>query len=309
VSRSDSGGSDKWQSISLPERTAGRALSLWDLMNDFNLWDFGNIIAELEHFVALLSKLVRDGDGSERNPEFYRTAMVAIDRVLAYAKAQRFQRCHATVLAAESHLRLVDKNADISTLAAEVRHTRDALMNEIYDRKFLRVDLERASYVDHAHLLGDKVAKAFYSAIPDIREVGNCLAADCNTAAVFHMMRVVEWGLRSLCVSLGFRRLKAKFKKTGTVSYIPIEYSEWEKILNQLQERVDAKIAKVKRGLLKQQYQEFYYPILQDIRGIRDAWRNHVMHTRREYTAKDADGILEHVRRLMNTLATQVHKV
>lgn len=78
---------------------------------------------------------------------------------------------------------------------------------------------------------------------------------------------------------------------------------------NQLQDRVDAKLNKIKRGPAKQASQEFYYPMLQDIRGIRDAWRNHVMHTRQEYEPKDADAILGHVRRLMNTLAIRVREV
>ena len=59
-------------------------------------------------------------------------------------------------------------------------------------------------------------------------------------------------------------------------------------------------------GKVKQSAQEFYYPALQDVRGIKDAWRNHVMHTRREYTALEADAILEHVKRLMATLAPKV---
>jgi hypothetical protein len=48
---------------------------------------------------------------------------------------------------------------------------------------------------------------------------------------------------------------------------------------------------------------KFYYPVLQDIRGIREAWRNHVMHTRAEYSPEEAVAIFEHVRRIATTLA------
>ena len=68
-------------------------------------------------------------------------------------------------------------------------------------------------------------------AVEDIREAGNCMAADCNTAAVFHLMRAVEWGLRALCVDLGFRKLKRRNSKTGEVRYTPIAYEDWDNIL------------------------------------------------------------------------------
>jgi hypothetical protein len=185
----------------------------------------------------------------------------------------------------------------------------EAIEGELKYRRFAFVPTERAKALDKIDTDWATVQGRFPSAKPDIRAAVECYALDCNTAAVFHAMRVVEWGLRALCVSLGFRKLRQKFKKSGSISYIPIEYSEWDTILNQLQPRIDAKINKIKRGPLKQQQQEFYYPIVQDIRAIRDAWRNHVMHTRQDYEPKDADAILGHVKRLMNTLAIRVREV
>jgi hypothetical protein len=186
---------------------------------------------------------------------------------------------------------------------------REAIETDLRFRRFAYVPVNRAEQLDKIDSEWATVQSQFLSAKPDIRAAVECYALDRNTAAVFHAMRVVEWGLRALCASLGFRRLRQKFKKSGSVSYIPIEYSEWENILNQLQDRIDAKTRKIKRGPIKQQHQEFYYPVLQDIRAIRDAWRNHVMHTRQEYEAKDADAILGHVKRLMNTLATRIKQV
>jgi hypothetical protein len=153
--------------------------------------------------------------------------------------------------------------------------------------------------------MGPEVINAFPSAGPDIIEAGNCLAAECHTAAVFHLMRVVEWGLRALAASLGVRRIRTS-KKPGNNKYTPISYTEWERILDGLQTAVDAKITKMKRGKAKQDLQEFYYPALQDIRGIRDAWRNHVMHTRAEYGLEDVMAVFSHVKRLMKNLSSRV---
>jgi hypothetical protein len=181
-------------------------------------------------------------------------------------------------------------------------------LNDLAECKFLRVPKGLHSYVDSDALLGFTVAKAFASARPDLKAAGNCLAADCNTAAVFHMMRAVEWALRALGTHLGFRQLRA-VKKSGKRKYVPISHLEWEKIIDQLQVRVDRRIEKMRPGKRKQEAQEFYYPALQEVRAIRDAWRNHVMHSRAEYSEEDATAILGHVRRLMTTLATKVSEV
>jgi hypothetical protein len=209
------------------------------------------------------------------------------------------------------HMSLSELNSsvmDISSLQTELRNIGEAILVESAKFKFLRVSRDRANYVDnHLALFGPSVVAAFPSAVPDMREAGNCLAAECNTAAVFHLMRTVEWGLRALCADVGLIRLKSK-TKGGKIKYTPISYTDWEHMLSQLQARIDVKLNRIKRGKLKQDAQEFYYPALQDIRGIRDAWRNHVMHTRAEYNHQDADAILRHVERLLTTLAKRIRE-
>jgi len=197
------------------------------------------------------------------------------------------------------------RTLNAAALETELRNVEEAILTEVRNNTYLYVQKGRAGYVDNPALFGQDVASAFPSAKSDIKEAGNCLAAECNTAAVFHLMRAVEWGLRALCAHLGLRKVKS-VTKSGKKKYTPISYVDWEHMLNQLNPLVDAKIEKMKRGQEKQKHQEFYYPMLQDIKAIRDAWRNHVMHTRAEYTAKQADEILEHVERFMRSLATRV---
>jgi hypothetical protein len=173
---------------------------------------------------------------------------------------------------------------------------------------FLRVDADLRQYYDQPVLFGPLVHAKFPSARPDIQEAGNCLATERNTAAVFHLMRAVEWALRAMCANLGFTRMR-KTKKSGKVSYQPIEHTEWDKILKQLQARVDAKMVKLTRGAQKQKLQEFYYPAIQDVNGFREAWRNHVMHSRREYNGPDALAVLGHVQRFMVSASEHISEV
>lgn len=77
-------------------------------------------------------------------------------------------------------------------------------------------------------------------------------------------------------------------------------------MLNQAQSRAEKKFKHVKRGKNRDAYQLFYYPALEEIRAIREVWRYHIMRTRDEYSRKDADAILDHVRRLLAKLAERV---
>lgn len=293
-----------------------RVRSLLDVMNLFNAgaisWyinHFADLECEIEnpfkHKVAIATGGVTLG-GTPRSELAVRVRKPVID---ALNECRRSGLGGAVQILERISVHLSDWSIQDQAVKTHVTHAREAILADLKKTKFLSISAGRADFVDNPKVLGDAVLKAFPKAGPDIAEAGNCLAAECNTAAVFHLMRVVEWGLRALCVHLGFRKAKNKFKKSGAISYVPIEYSEWEKMLDQLNVKVDAKMTKLGKGKIKQAHQEFYYPALQDIRGIRDAWRNHVMHSRSEYNRSDADAVLSHVRRIMTVLATRVKEV
>jgi len=216
---------------------------------------------------------------------------------------------------AKNHL--VDGHSGIRdslpALQAECKRIKDTIIWELAGRAFLLVDTARTNHIDNGMLLGEVVSRVFEHAVPEIKEAGNCLAADCNTAAVFHLMRVVEFGIRALCDDLGFRQMRNKItnKLTGTIrfEYQPVSHATWEKILSQIPARVEKRLRRFKPGSKKQELQEFYNEALEEIRSIKDAWRNHVMHTRTSYSAKDVDAIKDHVSRLMIRLATRLGEV
>lgn len=59
-------------------------------------------------------------------------------------------------------------------------------------------------------------------------------------------------------------------------------------------------------GLAKSQAHEFYNGVLSESRGFKDAWRNHVMHSRRDYEADEAKGVKAHVQRFLQALAVRL---
>ncbi|MGO8808971.1 MAG: hypothetical protein ACLQJF_05875 [Candidatus Sulfotelmatobacter sp.] len=199
-----------------------------------------------------------------------------------------------------NHLDYRRQQIDYSSLEPELRNARESILANLHERRFAAISPEYGDYVNNEDLCGQEVKSAFKSAIPDIREAGNCIAIESGTAAVFHLMRAVERGLRALCRDLGIRGVPRKKK------YVPIEYAVWETMFQQLHGKVDKKIDALPAGPKKQKLQEFYYPLLQDLRGFKDAFRNHVMHDRKIYSAKAADDLLDYVRRFMSLLATKI---
>jgi hypothetical protein len=200
---------------------------------------------------------------------------------------------------------LYEKNAaDYSSLCADIRNALDVLLGASWDQKVVQIDRVFYDFVNNDVLFGEQVKKSFPDASSDIRDAGNCIATDLGTAAVFHLMRAVEWGLRALCANLGILRVR-KTNKPGKRKFIPIEYSQWERMLDAVYDSVDKKIDKLGPGKKKQDLQEFYYPLLRDLKGFKDAWRNHVMHSRAEYSTKTAIDIFEHVRAFMTALASK----
>jgi hypothetical protein len=195
---------------------------------------------------------------------------------------------------------LPEGNCDWSSLESDLRNIADMVVTDCGRAKFAVVRGAFNSYVENDSLIYDGFVTDFPKAAGDVKEAGNCIAVDCGTAAVFHLMRGVEWGLRALSLDLGLLETRYRDK------LVPIEYSQWEQILNQLHPKIEERVESLPRGPAKQDAQEFYLALWFDIKGFRDAFRNHVSHTRKTFSQKDADAILDHVRRFFVLLKTRI---
>jgi hypothetical protein len=163
------------------------------------------------------------------------------------------------------------------------------------DEKFLAfIPTEKLIYFEQDELFGEAVNKAFPSAKNEIKDAGNCLAADLNTAAIFHLMRVAETGLRALA-----RRLDVKIKK------MPLEYADWGKIIPEIEEKIKLKKPK-SRGKKQSETLEFYHGAIGEFNAFKDVWRNNVMHARGSYDEKEAIRVFNHVRGFMQRLAANI---
>jgi hypothetical protein len=171
------------------------------------------------------------------------------------------------------------------------------LITELQQRKFAFIPVEKAKFFEAGALFGRVVQRNFRGARDHIKNAGNCLAADLNTAAVFHLMCVVEIGLRALA-----KQLKVKtVKKT-----VPLELGTWEDVIKALEAKVNASYPKTTKA---QQESDFYKGLFLEYRAFKDYWRNKVMHTRVDYDANTALSAYQHVCAFMQRLAEKVSEV
>lgn len=263
---------------------------------------------ELPRLVAIHKKIEITTEALRGEGFAYETAKsIASDRLIALLTEIRefclgvefrhaYQKAHAALVKIQKRPEAIT-GIEIATILLSLQ---DDLNIAMFDHVYVQIENRVRLYLEPQLLFGEAVINAFPKAAPDIQDAGLSIAVDLGSAAVFHLMHVVEWGLRGLAAHLGLSKvvINGKTKKT-----VPVAYSEWEKIIAQMNEKIEEKINKMARGEKKQKAQEFYYPAMAEFRGFKDAWRNHIMHTRGVYTREDAIAVWSHVERFMKGLA------
>jgi hypothetical protein len=178
-------------------------------------------------------------------------------------------------------------------ISNEIGAILQTMTEESAKQKFTFIPSVKAKFFEQEKLFDESVHSAFPEARQDIKDAGNCLAADLNTAAVFHLMRVVEYGLRVLAKDVGV-----------TMSDEELEYAQWKAIIDRIYSKIktltDSASGSPKE---KSEMREFYNGVLSEFSGFKDVWRNNIMHARRSYDESEALSVFNRVRDFMQKLA------
>jgi hypothetical protein len=190
-------------------------------------------------------------------------------------------------------------HVDVSECRTELQHISSSLyQGMISEHAYAHILPLRKSYAFQDDLFGADVSKAFPSARYDLREAGNCYAVDCNTAAIFHLMRVSEYGLRAL----------ARDRRVTVPSGV-LELATWEQIIKSLEE-AELAIQKYTKTIAREAQFEFYHGVMMEFRSFKNIWRNRYSHTRAGFTEDDegreADRVMQRVGDFMKRLATVI---
>ncbi len=177
---------------------------------------------------------------------------------------------------------------EYNLLIKTVRH-------ELRNKLFLFVEPHRAEFYESDKLVSEKVQKAFPKSTDEIRMAGNTYAASLDTAVVFHCMRAVEIGLRTLAQDLNI-----------TFSN-PVELMQWQDVANAVSSAIK-KIANTPKTQKRDDDLRFYSQAASQFQYFKDGWRIHVAHARETYTEPQAKDVIEHVCAFFETLSDQLEE-
>ena len=185
-----------------------------------------------------------------------------------------------------------DRGPKASEISKEIEQLLLSLDKELGSISAVYVEKGHEGYFDQDHLMGRTVTDAFPSATGDIRDAGNSLALGLNTAAVFHLMAVINAGIIALS-----RHLKTGFKNP--------ELHDWKPLISALGAKLE-KIHKKPRSIRKKDELEFYAGLLGELSALKDVHRNNVSHAKRRYNEQEALGVFLRVKDFMQRLAVRV---
>ncbi|MCK9495040.1 MAG: hypothetical protein M0R75_06020 [Dehalococcoidia bacterium] len=187
---------------------------------------------------------------------------------------------------------LLNMGADRKSVSLLLRELHENILAEMSGSWFLVIpDYQRHFYEQHFPLFGVEVEEAFPEALFDIAAAGRCLALGESTACVFHLMRVLEKGLHQLArevdVPMGER----------------IEYEQWHVVIDQITATIE-KMKALPKSPEKLHRLQRYSDVAIEFRLFKEAWRDHVAHSRARYDSQEAARIWRGVRDFMRSLAT-----
>lgn len=174
----------------------------------------------------------------------------------------------------------------LAHLTSELRHRLfDVLRNDF----LLHVEGRDVLLYGKTALFGAVVTAKFPKASEDIQAAGECLALRQATACVFHLMRVMEVGVRTLG-----KKLKVQ---------ISVETETWNMILDHVSKAIKALPAKTAAN--KKRKAELA-AVVASLDAVRIATRNEVMHPKQTYTREQAHDVFNATRAFMTHLGALV---
>ena len=146
-------------------------------------------------------------------------------------------------------------------------------------------------YYQRDDLFGVEVGEHFKGASFDIKEAGSCYAVGRYTACVFHLMRVAEYGLKTIGKRVGYTDDRPVWE--AVLKYIDVE----------LRRDRDKMSDRFKGDL------EFIGGISAHMHAVNLAWRRRVAHVERNYGQEEAKRILDETKNLMQHLAVKLSEI
>jgi hypothetical protein len=264
-------------------------IDLYQLMEYFNAQDFAKCLQEVYSYELELKRFCEDmGDWNKPVVDGWEDKKTneLLDRVRKCFPYRDFP--HTSSVATRVYA-FANSQCTHQDLWMRIVALRETMEDELRQRLMILVPNLKAEYCDKEEGFGEAVGKAFPSSVPEVKDACNCYALGLNTACVFHLMRVLEKGLRAMAESLN----------------VLWRFEDWGRVIERM-EPVIAAIDRQEKTPQKIADQQFYDEAATQFRYFKNAWRNHVMHANVRYDAETALRILEHVAAFMQQLSTRL---
>ena len=267
-------------------------------MHFYDVWGLAAALRHINEAEAYAIKICDSSGRDEKVTE--KEIQTIVFPILAIA------RIHAEKAHLQSTMDRVWDNGPFN-MASKIGMTYQELKSElIVLRQAIEADLEKRDFVfihpDKMKLLFEmeddwsRIWEIIHKSKPDTKEAFYCYALERNTAAVYHSMRVAEFGLRFIAKKVG-----VKLKDNGKPQ--PIEHATWNKVIDGIKTKIAAARA-MPHGPRRNRNLQFYSNAAENCTYIRDIWRNEISHTRKDFNYNEGEvlGVLIRVRDFMRFL-------
>jgi hypothetical protein len=264
--------------------------SLFDML-ELNARHFLEVVSLIQH-----TKTSLENDGELKNPVNNSTLQkMMIERCADLEKSLIVLNASITQMAVEE----LKEQLSSPYLTFEHIHTgfddiTKTLKRELSTAVVLALDnQERALFKPLFPLFGEDFALRFQNqGLFELSEAAKCLALDRPTAAVFHLMRIMEIGIRAIADCLGIPD--------------PIKPAErnWGKILEKIKGQIDLKWPNTADKMSGDG--AIFESLYATLDAAKNPWRNGTMHVESKYTDSEAENMFSVVKAFMMKLSSRL---
>lgn len=173
-----------------------------------------------------------------------------------------------------------------SFILEDFNNLNSRLEDELKKTQVFVLEREKHAYYEPKEpLFGQEVHSKFPSAIYEIDEAAKCYALERSTACVFHLMRLMEIGIKAAALCL------------GVPDPVKDKDRNWGAILGKIDAAIKAKGPK--SNWAQPSDKAFFEEIYVSLDAVRQAWRNTTMHVETKQTGEEAEHIYRSVRAFM----------
>lgn len=175
---------------------------------------------------------------------------------------------------------------------ADMDNISKRVIDELGVCHFFQITSEKQEYYTMGdNAFGKPVIQAFPSGAYEIDEAAKCFSLGRSTAAIFHLMRLLELSIRAIAKCLSIPDpINGKNKN-------------WGNILKEIKAEIETRNQSKTWQLNDQQ---FFADAYASLIAVKDAWRNTTMHVEKKYTDEEAEHIFVIVRAFIQKIACRM---